>query len=81
MAQSIRIYGANWCGDCRRSKRLLDTHHISYEWVDVEKDDKAQHVVREINRGMMSIPTIVFEDGTILVEPSDAQLAKKVGIK
>ncbi len=81
MPQTIRIYGSTWCGDCHRSKRLLDKHHIPYEWVDVENDDKAQRFVREANRGMMSVPTIVFEDGIILVEPSDAQLARKVGIR
>ena len=72
------MYGAEWCGDCRRSKRFLDSNNISYEYVDVETDTTASDKVIEINGGMRSIPVIVFEDGTHLTEPSDAALKAKL---
>jgi mycoredoxin len=74
----ILMYGAEWCGDCRRSKRFLDSNNISYEYVDVETDTTASDKVIEINGGMRSIPVIVFEDGTHLTEPSDAALKAKL---
>ena len=79
MAQAdITMYGADWCGDCRRSKRLLAKLNIEYKLIDVESDLTAADKVREINGGMQSIPVIVFDDGTHLTEPSDADLTAKL---
>ncbi len=77
---AIIVYGANWCGDCHRTKRLLDNHNITYRWVDIEQDVSGEQFVLSTNRGMRSIPTILFEDGLILVEPSNTILAQKLGI-
>ena len=74
----ITVYGAMWCGDCRRAKRVLDRHGAAYRWIDVEQDPDAADRVREINRGLRVIPTILFPDGTILVEPSDEELTAKL---
>ena len=74
----ITVYGADWCGDCRRSKRLLDELNVPYEMIDVDKDDAAAAKVIEINGGAKSIPVIVFRDGTHLTEPSDPDLKKKL---
>ena len=74
----ITVYSADWCGDCRRSKRLLAKLNIEYKLIDVETDLTAADKVREINGGMQSIPVIVFDDGTHLTEPSDADLTAKL---
>jgi mycoredoxin len=74
----ILMYGAEWCGDCRRSKRFLDLNNVAYEYVDVEADATASDKVIEINGGQRSIPVIIFEDGTHLTEPSDAALKSKL---
>lgn len=76
----IVMYGGMWCGDCRRAKRFFDSHSVRYEWVDVDEDDEARKYVVRVNNGRRTIPTIVFGDGSILVEPSDAQLAEKLGL-
>ena len=68
----ITMYGAEWCGDCRRSKKFLDGNNVAYNYVDVEADASASDKVIEINGGMRSIPVILFSDGTHLTEPSDA---------
>lgn len=74
------VYGALWCDDCKRSKSFLDLNGIDYEWIDVDKDSSGNSKLLEINEGLRIIPTIVFEDGSILREPSDSDLAAKVGI-
>ena len=74
----ITVYSADWCGDCRRSKRLLAKLNIEYKLIDVESDLTAADKVREINGGMQSIPVIVFDDGTHMTEPSDADLTAKL---
>ena len=80
-ATGITLYGAHWCPDCRRAKQFLGEHQIPYAWVDIEQDAAAEQYVIEKNNGKRIIPTIVFEDGSALVEPSNAELAAKLGLK
>ena len=79
MSQSqITMYSADYCGDCRRSKRLMDELNVAYTIIDVEADQVAADKVKEINGGKQSIPVIVFTDGTHLTEPSDNDLKAKL---
>ncbi|HAV78621.1 MAG TPA: pyridine nucleotide-disulfide oxidoreductase [Anaerolineae bacterium] len=77
----VTVYGAYWCPDCRRAKKFLGEQFIPYKWVDIEQDKKAEQYVLQRNDGKRIIPTIVFEDDSFLVEPSNAELAKKLGLK
>ena len=74
----ITMYGADWCGDCRRSKRLLEELNVEYTLIDTDADPTAADKVIEINGGAKSIPVIVFSDGTHLTEPSDNDLKAKL---
>lgn len=78
---TITVYGAYWCPDCRRSKQFLGEHQIPYHWVDIEQEPEGERFVIEKNEGKRIIPTIVFDDGSFLIEPSNAQLAAKLGLK
>ena len=77
---NITVYGAPWCPDCRRSKQFLGEQRIPYIWVDIDEDEEGRKRVQAVNDGKQIIPTIVFQDGSILVEPSNAELAAKLGI-
>ena len=77
---NIIVYGADWCGDYRRSKRFLNEQNIPFTWIDVDQDKEAEAFVREKNNGKRIIPTIIFEDGSFLAEPSDEELANKLGL-
>ncbi len=72
----IKFYGADWCPDCRRSKAFLDQQKIEYEYINIEEVPGAAEEVEKINKGYKSIPTIVFPDGKVLVEPSNEELQK-----
>ncbi len=78
---AITVYGAYWCPDCHRSKQFLGEHQIPYRWVDIEQDKAGEAYVLAKNAGKRIIPTIEFADGAILVEPSNAELATKLGLK
>ncbi len=79
--QPIVVYGTTWCPDCRRAKQFLGEQRIPYRWVDIERDAKALAYVETINNGMRIVPTIVFPDGSVLVEPTNAELAAKLGLQ
>lgn len=77
---NIIVYGTTWCPDCRNAKQFLGEHLVQYLWVDIEQDAEAMAEVVRINRGNRSVPTIVFPDGGVLVEPNGQQLAEKLGL-
>jgi thioredoxin reductase (NADPH) len=78
---NLTVYGAPWCGDCKRAKKFLGEQRVHYHWVDVEQDAEGLALVERANKGKRIIPTIVFDDGGILVEPSNAELAAKLGLQ
>jgi thioredoxin reductase (NADPH) len=77
----IQLYGASWCPDCRRAKKFLADQRIPFGWHDIESDPDGVRVVQERNDGKNTIPTIIFPDGTHLAEPSNEELAEKIGLE
>lgn len=77
----IIVYGKPSCVDTQRSLKFLDAHRVKYRWVDVEKSAQGERAAREKNGGKLNTPTIVFGDGSALVEPSDDQLSRKLNIR
>jgi mycoredoxin len=57
---------------------MLVKNAIQYDWIDIANDEKARAYVEQVNRGNRSVPTIVFPDGSVLVEPSNVELEKKL---
>ena len=76
--QKIKIYATTWCGDCRFAKRWFDAHGVDYEYINIEQDEQAAELVVKLNNGMRMVPTIIFPDGSILVEPTARALAAKL---
>ena len=75
------LYGTNWCGDCKRAKQFFGEQRVHYDFVDVDADAEGMAYVEKVNEGKQIIPVIVFDDGSTLVEPSNAELAKKLGLQ
>lgn len=71
---AIKVYGADWCGDCIRAKRLLDRRGLEYEWIDVDVQAGAAQEAVQLANGRKNIPVIVLPDGKVLVEPTDPEL-------
>ncbi len=78
MAKKIIFYGSPWCGDCIRAKNVLDKHKIIYQYIGISLDQKSALEVERINNGLRSVPTIIFPNQTILIEPSNEQLETKL---
>ncbi|HEY9324445.1 MAG TPA: glutaredoxin family protein [Agromyces sp.] len=73
----VTMYGAEWCGDCRRSKRLLDSRGVDYDYIDLETVADGADRAKAIS-GRTQIPVVVFPDGTHFTEPTDAELVAKL---
>ena len=81
MTKDIIMYGTDWCGDCMRAKRFLNQNKIKFQWVNIDNDEEGERIVLDINRGNRSVPTIIFQDGSVLVEPPNRVLAQKLKLK
>ncbi len=77
----IKVYGAPWCPDCRASKKFLGEHRIAYDWIDIEANEADLRFVEQLQDGARTIPTILFPDGSHLLEPSNEELARKLGLE
>lgn len=81
MESKITVYGAPWCPDCKRAKQFLGEQRLPYDWIDVDEDPEGMRFLEKVNDGKHIIPTIVFRDGSVLVEPTNAELAAKLGLQ
>lgn len=77
---AITMYGTATCVDCLRSKQFLDKHKVEYEYIGLEDHPEFIEKVEQLNDGMRITPTIIFDDGSVLSEPSNQQLADKLSI-
>ena len=80
---TITMYGDDWCGDCRRAEKIFVDNNIEFQKIDLELDENEHFVESEVlrrNNGKKSIPVNVFDDDSHLTEPTNAQLAKKLGL-
>jgi len=75
--KQIKLYGTSWCPHTMRARKCLDDSGIEYVWCDIEKDPEGCAYVEAVNGGNRSVPTIVFPDNSVMVEPSEVDLQKK----
>jgi mycoredoxin len=77
----ITVYSTTWCPDCKQAKNFFEKHQVQYTNVDIEENPEGVPFVKNLNNGMRIVPTIIFPDGEILAEPSNMQLAQKLGLQ
>jgi mycoredoxin len=72
------MYTTQWCGFCRRLKSQLGRVGVELNEIDIEKDEEAAKFVEGVNGGNQTVPTLVFADGSTMVNPSAAQVQAKL---
>jgi mycoredoxin len=72
--RAITVYGTTWCRDCHLARAVLKLNEVDYVWVDIDQEPSAVRTVLMLNGGYRTVPTIVFPDGRVLVEPSRREL-------
>jgi mycoredoxin len=77
-AGTVTMYSTVWCGYCRRLKAQMDREGIAYQVIDIEDHPDAADLVRSVNGGHQTVPTLVFEDGSALTNPSLAEIKAKL---
>jgi mycoredoxin len=76
----MKMYTTVWCGYCQRLKAQLGREGIAFEEIDIEADPEAAAFVETVNGGNQTVPTMLFDDGSALANPSIAQVKEKLGL-
>jgi len=74
----VTIYSTTWCGYCTRLKAQLDRAGVVYDAVDIEVQPDAEAIVKRVNGGNATVPTLVFADGSALTNPTLAQVQERL---
>lgn len=74
---TVKVYGTDWCGDTKRSRKLLERLGVAYDYINIEEDAQAAQWVKDQNRGKERKPTIVVGERVLSV-PDDEELEKAV---
>jgi mycoredoxin len=74
----ITMYSTSWCGFCHRLKSQLNREGIEYRVIDIERDAAAARFVESVNGGNQTVPTLRFDDGSALTNPSIVQVKAHV---
>jgi len=76
----IVMYATEYCADCMRAKKFFEANNIPYIRIGLEGNAEATEFVMQVNRGYRSVPTIIFPDGSVLVEPNWEELKTKTSV-
>ncbi len=76
----LTVYSTTWCGYCHRLKTQLDREGIAYEVVDIERDADAAEFVMSVNGGNQTVPTVRFDDGSALTNPTLTQVKAQLAV-
>ena len=77
-AQTFTVYSTPWCGYCTRLKKQLAREGVAFAEVDIEQDPSAEELVKTVNGGNATVPTLVFADGSAMTNPSLREVLAKV---
>jgi mycoredoxin len=78
LTEKVTLFTTTWCGYCVRLKSQLERAGIGYVEVDIESDPEAADIVANANDGDLTVPTLMFADGSTLSNPSIAQVSHKL---
>ena len=78
MPAAFTFYTTRWCGYCHRLKRQLHREGMTFDEVDIDADPEAAAIVAGVNGGDRTVPTLLFEDGSALTNPSVADVKSQL---
>ena len=79
--EGIRVIGNRWSPHSHQAKDFLARNQVPYQWMDIELSPEAQQLVEYADSDKLHLPLVLFEDGSNLMQPSNVQIAEKIGLK
>jgi len=82
--EGIRVIGTRWSRRCYEAREFLARNQAPYQWVDIEasaSDAETARTIAAVRDGLSKLPVILLADGSTLVDPSQAELADRIGLR
>ncbi|HBY94438.1 MAG: FAD-dependent oxidoreductase [Ardenticatenaceae bacterium] len=79
--EGVRVIGHRWSPLTHQVKDFLARNQVPYQWLDIETDEEARRLVESAGADPARLPLTLFPDGSHLVQPTNAELAEKVGLR
>jgi len=79
--EGLRVAGSRWAPQSYRTREFLSSNQVPYQWIDVDDDAPTRELIIRGVGDLSRLPVVLFPDGTMLVAPSNAELADKVGLQ
>ncbi|GHO99701.1 fused response regulator/thioredoxin-disulfide reductase [Reticulibacter mediterranei] len=79
--EGVRVIGHRWSPQTHQIKDFLTRNLIPYQWLDIEASAEAGRLLEQADLADKSLPIVLLQDATVLVQPTIAQLAEKVGLQ
>jgi thioredoxin reductase (NADPH) len=77
--EGLRVLGHRWSPATHQMKDYMARNQIPFHWSDLETDEESQKLVQSLNLQASQLPAVLFPDGSYLTQPTNAQIAGKVG--
>jgi mycoredoxin len=77
-ADQPTVFTTRWCGYCVRLKSQLSRAGIGFREIDIEDHADGAALVAQVNDGNLTVPTVLFRDGSALTNPSVGQVGSRL---
>ena len=77
----LRVAGSRWSRQCYEVREFLSRNNVPYQWVDIDRDPAMHELASQLSPGLVELPLVLFPDGGHLINPTQAALAERVGLK
>ena len=74
-----KMVGHRWSARCSEVREFLARNQVAYRWYESEAPD-GQRLMAAAGADGLRLPVVITPDGEALVEPTDAELASRVGL-
>ena len=78
--EGIRVIGPRWSLRDHQVRDFLTRNQVPYVWLDPEHNDEALQLLAHYNLDEHKLPAVLFADGSALAQPTQVELAAKIGL-
>jgi thioredoxin reductase (NADPH) len=80
LGAGFRIVGSRYSADARRIREFAARNRLPHRWIDLEEDADAEELLRELGVAPEETPVVILRGERVLRNPSNAELARAIGM-
>jgi thioredoxin reductase (NADPH) len=81
LGTGFRIIGSRYSDDARRLREFAARNRVPHRWIDLEEDQQAETLLRRFGISPGETPVVIWRDELVLRNPTNAELARVIGLR